>query len=173
MFFTAEDCTYAQIGREPNNPMTKTKKCTFQFVYSIIQLPQWPYPSSSSPRVRTLSSSSPSLWSLVKPLGSVAAREDPVVMNKLQVPASILPDQFSAYWKEQMISSYRKGEMLARQIKDNAVSLETYQWVKSYFCMSERNYKVIEELKLSLSCSIKYSHQLIETRMRDLKALSC
>ena len=52
-------------------------------------------------------------------------------MNEFQAPESVPPDKLYVYREEQMVSSWRKGEMLAKQLVENNVSLETYQWAKS------------------------------------------
>ena len=66
--------------------------------------------------------------------------------------------------------------MLARKLKDNNVSMETYSWVQTMLCI--RKDKTIGELKAkdkrlqrTLSNSIQMTCQLNRTRMSKLKSL--
>ena len=89
-------------------------------------------------------------------------------MEGLQAPKSVQLDRVSAYWQEQMLISYRKGEMLAMQQDESNVSIETYQWGHRSCKLG----KMCEKLEQYLSRNIQQIHQLNRACMSDSRALN-
>ena len=44
----------------------------------------------------------------------------------VSAPLDSHPDKLRGYWEEQALASQQKGQMLARQLEDNNVSMEIY-----------------------------------------------